>query len=236
MESNLQFCLDAGIPRTPTHLSQFGNCLAKQGKFVEAEQAYRAAIESCKDYPQRRSTQLIFSKNLANVLYEQHKYFDVARVVDRHFPFEMFGEDPAVDAILRSSLNLVASVGWQVAMSHTAGNADHELAARLCKASAKLRGNANDLNNYGVALYQVGNYQAASQNLEKADGMIEGGDREHRMFLAMAHWQLRNSEKAREYYDQGVAWQEEQADLDDEQIRFRRMAEELMGIEPNDLP
>ena len=93
---------------------------------------------------------------------------------------------------------------------------------------------ADHWNNLGVAQYRAGDWQAAVEALEKADGMIEQGDREHRMFLAMAHWQLGNKDKARELYAQGAAWIAAHAQDDEEQIRFRAEAEQLMGITESD--
>jgi tetratricopeptide (TPR) repeat protein len=89
---------------------------------------------------------------------------------------------------------------------------------------------ANHWNLLNVAQYRAGNWQAAVEALEKADAMIEGGDRPHRMFLAMAHWQLGNQDKARQRYAQGAAWIAAHAQNDEEQQRFRAEAEQLMGI------
>ena len=49
--------------------------------------------------------------------------------------------------------------------------------------------------------------------------------------LAMAHWQLGEKEQARQSYDKGVAWMDEKAPKDDELIRFRAEATELLGVE-----
>jgi hypothetical protein len=60
--------------------------------------------------------------------------------------------------------------------------------------------------------------------------MIPRGDREHRMFLAMAHWQLGDKDKARERYAQGAAWIAEHQKDSGEQCRFRAEAEQLLEI------
>ena len=94
--------------------------------------------------------------------------------------------------------------------------------------------NANHWNNLGVAQYRAGNWQAAVEALQKADAMIDGGDRVHRMFFAMAHWQLGDKEKARELYAQGAAWIAERRKKSGEQRRFRAEAEQLMEISEED--
>jgi hypothetical protein len=49
-------------------------------------------------------------------------------------------------------------------------------------------------------------------------------------FLAMAHWQLGETEEARRWYDRAVAWMDKNLTQDDELKRFRAEAEALMGI------
>jgi hypothetical protein len=63
----------------------------------------------------------------------------------------------------------------------------------------------------------------------------EGGDRHHRFFLVMAHWQLGNREQSRHYYSQAIAALppdlEKRTDTKaDELRRFRAEAEALMGL------
>ena len=89
---------------------------------------------------------------------------------------------------------------------------------------------ANHWNNLGVARYRAGQWQASVESLEKADSMIPTGDREHRMFLAMAHWQLGNQEIARKTDAEGAAWIDANRKDDAEQRRFREEAEQLMAL------
>ncbi len=89
---------------------------------------------------------------------------------------------------------------------------------------------ANQWNNLGVAQYRAGDWQAAVDAFQKADELIGGaGDRVHRFFLAMAHWQLGNQVQAREAYAQAITWLNEK-NRNEEQYRFRDEAEQLMGI------
>jgi hypothetical protein len=48
-------------------------------------------------------------------------------------------------------------------------------------------------------------------------------------FLAMAHWQLGEKEKARDWYAQAVSWMDEHGTTEDLK-HFRAEAEELLGI------
>ena len=49
-------------------------------------------------------------------------------------------------------------------------------------------------------------------------------------FLAMAHWQLDNKDKAHTWYKKAAEWTEKNQPNNKELRRFRAEAEELMGI------
>jgi serine/threonine protein kinase len=82
----------------------------------------------------------------------------------------------------------------------------------------------------GVALYRAGDWNAAVEALNKGAKLRQGGDSSDWFFLAMAHWQLRKKDKARQWYDKGVAWMDKYKAKDEELSRFRQEAEELLGI------
>ena len=124
---------------------------------------------------------------------------------------------------------------WALATAKDPAERDPVKAVELAQKAIDLKSDdANNLSTLGVAQYRVGNWQAAVEALEKADAMIEEGDREHRMFLAMAHWQLGDKERARELYAQGAAWISEHRENSEKQIGFRAEAEELMKITEED--
>ena len=80
-----------------------------------------------------------------------------------------------------------------------------------------------------MALYRSGDWAGAAHALVKADELLSGMDREHRFFLAMTYWRLGEEEKARQCYDEAIAWLEA-AQRNKSQYRFRAEAEELMGL------
>jgi tetratricopeptide (TPR) repeat protein len=124
---------------------------------------------------------------------------------------------------------------WKLATAADASLRDPAKALALANSAIELLPDvANHWSNLGVAQYRVGNWQAAVEALEKADAMIEGGDRGHRMFLAMAHWQLGNKEKAWKLYAEGAAWIAEQRKNSEQQKRFRAEVEVLMEITEED--
>ena len=88
----------------------------------------------------------------------------------------------------------------------------------------------------GVAHYRNEDWQASIDELQRATGgklKARGENTTHHaipwFFLAMAHWQLNEKDKAREYFDQAVQWMEENDSDNVELNRFRQEAERLIA-------
>jgi tetratricopeptide (TPR) repeat protein len=83
----------------------------------------------------------------------------------------------------------------------------------------------------GVAYYRAGNWAAAIAALAEFDA----GDANdffpasHDFFLAMGHWQSGEKEVARRWFDRAVEWMEKNRPQDEELLRFRAEAAELLG-------
>ena len=66
--------------------------------------------------------------------------------------------------------------------------------------------NGNYRNTLGVALYRAEQWQEAIDTLEKA--ITLGAEKPYsELFLAMAHWQLAQKDKARRWYEESLDWQ-----------------------------
>jgi tetratricopeptide (TPR) repeat protein len=103
-------------------------------------------------------------------------------------------------------------------------------AQRAVEMTPTSSGNWNTL---GIACYRTGNWQDAVNALEKSEELYP---HEHLpfngFFLAMAHWQLGHQDEARQWYDKAVETVEKKRpNREEELLRFRAEAEELMGIE-----
>jgi hypothetical protein len=61
-------------------------------------------------------------------------------------------------------------------------------------------------------------------------GNPKRGDAAQWFFLAMAHWQLDEKDKARKWFDQAVEWMDKNQPKNEELRRFRAEAAELMKI------
>jgi serine/threonine protein kinase/Flp pilus assembly protein TadD len=84
-------------------------------------------------------------------------------------------------------------------------------------------------NTLGVAQYRNGDWKAAVEALMKSVQLRKGGDSFDFFFLAMAHWQLGEKDKARAWYDRAVAWMDKNRPEDRELKRFRAEAAALLG-------
>jgi serine/threonine protein kinase len=82
----------------------------------------------------------------------------------------------------------------------------------------------------GAAQLSAGNWKEAVAAFNKSMELRKGGDSNDWFFLAMAHWQLGDKEKARSWYDKAVQWMEKNQPMDEELKRFRKDAEELLQV------
>jgi tetratricopeptide (TPR) repeat protein len=104
-------------------------------------------------------------------------------------------------------------------------------AVELAKKATQLApGNGIYWNTLGVAQYRAGDHEAAIKALGKSTELGSGGVACDWFFFAMAHWQLKHTEEARRWYDKGAAWMEKNKSDDEELLRFRAEAEDLLGI------
>jgi uncharacterized protein HemY len=86
-------------------------------------------------------------------------------------------------------------------------------------------------NTLGVAQYRAGDWKAAIMALEESMGLRSGRiESSNTFFLAMAHWQLGEKEKARQVYDLAVDWMEKNDPQNQGLGRFRAEAAALLGL------
>jgi tetratricopeptide (TPR) repeat protein len=84
-------------------------------------------------------------------------------------------------------------------------------------------------NTMGVAQYRAGDWPGAIQALEHAIA-LHGRTSHNEFFLAMAHRQLGDKEKARQRYHQAMQWMQQNKSHDEELRRFRAEAAALLKI------
>jgi tetratricopeptide (TPR) repeat protein len=85
-------------------------------------------------------------------------------------------------------------------------------------------------NTLGVALYRAKDWTEARATLYRSMSLRRGGDSFDWFFLALSLWQLGDQSEGRKWYDRTVEWMERNRPKDEELIRFRAEAEELLQI------
>ncbi len=92
----------------------------------------------------------------------------------------------------------------------------------------------------GVAHYRASHWSDAITALEKSVDIREtvagktGDFGFDWIFLAMAHWQLDHKQEARRWYEKAVEWMEKNNPDNEELIRFRQEAEDLLNVADSD--
>ncbi|HZU37491.1 MAG TPA: tetratricopeptide repeat protein, partial [Gemmataceae bacterium] len=141
--------------------------------------------------------------------------------------------------------NALNTLAWTCATSPDASLRDPQRAVRLAQyATTIMPREGFYVNTLGVAHHRAGHWKEAiaalTKSMELEKGALEAFDT---FFLAMAHWQLGEKEKARQWYDRAVQWTEThryqlQANEEwpEELQRFRAEAAKLLGITNSSKP
>jgi uncharacterized protein HemY len=81
----------------------------------------------------------------------------------------------------------------------------------------------------GTALYRAGHWKAALEALKTANQQSLGKRAgSTSFFIAMTHWQLGDKAEARRWYDRSVEWMDKNQPKNEELLRFRTEATELL--------
>jgi tetratricopeptide (TPR) repeat protein len=201
-------------PKASGAYINLGNVLRDQKRLDEAVIAYRRAIELDQEYPR-----LSAHVNLGQVLVRQNKL------------------DEAI-AVYRKVLQLEPNrpwahndLAWILATRPEAALRDPKQAAALAGRAVGLKPEVGTFwNTLGAARYRAGDWKAAIGALEKSMALSKGGDSFDWFFLAMAHRQLGEQDKARQWYDRAVQWMDKNRPTNEELRRFRAEAAELLGL------
>jgi serine/threonine protein kinase/Flp pilus assembly protein TadD len=198
-----------------------GESLRLQGKTAEAEKATRDAIAVNPGYVKAH-------RNLGWLLMSRGEHQDA---------FASFREAIRLEPNNPANLNELA---WLLVTCPDAKLRDPQQAVTHAKKAVELLpGEGGFRNTLGVAQYRNGDWNAAVDAFAKSMELRKGGDSSDFFFLAMTHWQLGDKEKARSWFDTGVAWMEKNKPQDEELQRFRTEAAELLKIkeaEPELIP
>ncbi len=133
------------------------------------------------------------------------------------------------------TLSSMNNLAWLLATASDVKFRDPPRALELAKKAAELSPKQADIwGTLGTARYRTGDCKGAIADLEKAIGLRTPDHPDNAnegFFLAMAHWQLGEQDKARAWFAKAVQWMEKGNKENDELKRFRAEAAELLGIE-----
>lgn len=221
------------------------NLYFETGRYVEAEAMNRQLIGiSERTLGKERLETLKAKSGLGHVFIKTGRYEEADKLLQPTFKImqRTLGLNHS-DTITCKTLLIINFSKWSWKLSNDVNpdNRDPVNAVRYAREALDLiepsqaDDTSSEWNNLGVAHYRNGEYREAVAALEKADGLLGGKDRIHRMILAMAHWKLGNRDTARKYYAEGAAYIDRQPSdgADDylkDAIRFRTEAENVMEL------
>jgi superkiller protein 3 len=198
-----------------------GNLLVRNGLGDEAIANYRRAIELDPNLA-------IVRYNLGTVLLEKQSGLPEAVVSFRE-----------AIACYRRAISLRSADGdshnnlaWVLLTCAYAPMRDPAEGLKLAQRAVELvPTNGAFWNTLGVAHYRAGSCQEAISAFTKSMQLGHGGSSYDYFFLAMAHWQLGEKEKASRWFDQAVQWMDKNLPKGKELGRFRAEAAELLQVD-----
>jgi tetratricopeptide (TPR) repeat protein len=207
------------------HYHQLGRMLELSGRKAEAEEVYRNALALAERELAEYPDVAVGHEAWINV------HFSLSRLLagsDRlNAARALFKRISTWSPTSNRGLNLLA---WRLATEPDArfrdGKRAFELARKLVERAPSEGMYRNTL---GVAEYRAGDWKAAIASLDMSRVMLNGNFESFNLFfLAMAHWQLGDKEQAGNYYRQAVQWMEKNQPKNEELVRFRAEAAELL--------
>jgi tetratricopeptide (TPR) repeat protein len=124
------------------------------------------------------------------------------------------------------------NLAWLLATSTSSGLEHPNRAVELAKRALELAPKEGKFwSTLGVAQYRAGDWKAAITALQKSDELLQGNPPSvNAFFLGMAHWQLGNKAESRKWYGQAVGWMEKNKPQDEELLRFRAEAAQMLKV------
>ena len=216
-------------PTTLASMNNLANSYSNLGRYAEAHKLYEEtlAIKTAKLGPEHPTT-LASMNNLANSYSELGRHAEALKLYEETLAIrkaKLGAEHP-------DTLNSMNNLAWCLVTYPGPTLRDASRAVELAEKSVQLKPEDGDYwSTLGLAHYRAGQFEEAVAALEKSlasrDGENNGFDT---FFLAMANWELGHKEKARTCYDKAVIWMEKNKPPNQELLRFRAEAEQLLGV------
>ncbi len=239
-------------PETGWAWQMLGQALKGQNRYAEAEVCFRKTLDIFhQHFPEnhRFFTQPYF--NLVRVVVAQGDRAAAAKLASSINPgtaveyavraamYEQLGEHDqaladyhkAIELAPNDDPSLLISIVWTIVRS---SGHNRELVQRAVGLAEKAAEQAPEKAwvwpALGAARYRAGKYAEAIEALEESQRLSDTPrSSSNGFFLAMAHWQLGHQDEARQWYDKAVEWMEKNRPDDEELLRFRTEAADLLG-------
>jgi tetratricopeptide (TPR) repeat protein len=168
-------------------------------------------------------------ENLASSHAALDRHADALKLLEEALALRQAKQGPNHPVTQSSTIQLA----WVLATAPDPKLRNPARAVELAKRPADLSPKKADFQStLGVARYRTGDWKGAIAELERAIGLRkvdDPGRASDGFFLAMAHWQNGERERAGEWFTKARAWAEEKK-VDAETRRFRAEAAELLGV------
>jgi WD40 repeat protein/serine/threonine protein kinase/Tfp pilus assembly protein PilF len=222
-------------------LIELGSFLGKVGRHQEAQKAFRAALTyqvqmaGLPNDPfknERAMTHYLLGRSLVRTDSLPQAAEQFHRVVELRPAY-----DPRSTASWEGAGNpdVLNALAWFFATCPAQQLREPALAVKLASKAVKYSEhtgaaeNCNHWNTLGVAQYRAGDFRIAIASLEKAIALAKEGTSFDWFFLAMAHWQLGEKDRARELHVKAVDWMDKHKSGDEELCRLREESAALLG-------
>jgi tetratricopeptide (TPR) repeat protein len=197
-----------------------GELAEAAGRLDDAATAYRQAVEVWQklvadhNLPDHRARLAQAQFSLARLLVRQGK--DVEAV-----PVAAALDDP----------ELQNSLAWSIVDGSDAPPRAVTLSVELAKKAVERAPEPSYWNTLGVAQYRAGDWNAVLEALNTSQVLCRGDSFSFdAFFLAMAHWQRGDHDQARKFYSPALVWMEKHGPKNEELVRFRTEAANLLGL------
>jgi tetratricopeptide (TPR) repeat protein len=138
----------------------------------------------------------------------------------------------ADDGKRRMGATFLNNSAWLLATNPDLKNRNPPVALELAREAVRLDADSiGNWNTLGAAQYRAGGYKDAIAALERSMAERQGGNSFDWFFVAMANWQLGNKDEARKWYERAVDWMEKNQAKNEELLRFRAEAKELIKVD-----
>jgi serine/threonine protein kinase/Tfp pilus assembly protein PilF len=210
-------------------LANLADTLRGRGQLKEARKLAEQATQLHRrvlgpEHPQA----LVAQTFLANVLRDQGEFSEAVKLYER----TLMHQRPILGSKTPETQRLLNEFAWLLATASDLKFRDPPRAVALAKEAVENAPSFGDKwKTLGVAYYRVGDWKSATAAFEKSESLAAGRfTGVSGFFQAMAHWQLGEKEKARDWYTSAVAWMQKHNAADPELIRFRAEAANLLRI------